>query len=88
MDVQLPTSDTKVGEASRCHQDLRKEEAVKQDQQPLLAAYRDNALCSEAAEQLARMLEDGTTPTHAGEDLPKADRAALLRKARQPQVAS
>ncbi len=48
---------------------------------PLLAAYRDERLSVEAAEQLVRMSEDVSIPAYAGEDLPTADRADLLRKA-------
>ncbi|MBY0230772.1 MAG: hypothetical protein K2W96_15910 [Gemmataceae bacterium] len=53
---------------------------------PLLVAYRDDRLSDEAAEQLARMAEDPSLPTHKGEDLPLADKAALLRKARATQT--
>jgi hypothetical protein len=84
LNTQPHRSDTEVREASQRHQVLGKADAVKRDKQPLLAVYRDQSLCFEAVEQLARMLEDATIPTHAGEDLPKADRAALLRKTRQP----
>lgn len=52
---------------------------------PLLAAYRDNKLSAEVAEELVRLSEDNSIPTHAGEDLPRADKAGLLRKARVAQ---
>ena len=55
------------------------------EQLPSLAAYRDDTLSTEAAEELVRMSEDASLPTHAGEDLPRADKAALLRKVRVTQ---
>lgn len=63
-----------------------KEEVVNQEHFPLLAAYRDDRLSVEAAEQLVHMTEDASIPAHAGEDLPTADRAALLRRAKAAQV--
>ena len=63
----------------------RNEEAMSNEQLPLLAAYRDDKLSTEAAEELVRLTEDASIPTHTGEDLPKADKAALLRKARVTQ---
>ena len=55
------------------------------EQTPSLAAYRDDKLSTEVAEELVRLSEDASIPAHAGEDLPKADKAALLRKARVTQ---
>jgi hypothetical protein len=60
---------------------LEKEADVNQEPLPMLAAYRDNSLSAEAAEEIVRLVEDSSTPVHAGEDLPLADKAALLRKA-------
>lgn len=51
---------------------------------PLLTAYLDEVLCTQAAEQLAEMLADREVEAQKGADLPDADRAALLRKVRQP----
>jgi len=65
----------------------RKEEAMSCTRTPLLVAYRDDKLSVEAAEQLVRMAQDPTVPTHLGEELPAADRAALLQKARAKQAA-
>lgn len=84
MDAQLPPNYVEILEEYKSHHAPRKEEAVNQDQLPLLAAYRDEALAFQAAEQLVEMLEDPAVEARKGEDLPKADRAALLRKARQP----
>ncbi len=58
-----------------------KEEAVEREKPPQLAAYCDATLSMEGAEQLVRMSEDASCLVHAGEDLPIADKAALLRKA-------
>lgn len=54
-----------------------------------MAFLRDETLCFQAAEQLVRMLEGPAPVARKGEDLPKADRAALLMRARteQPEVA-
>ena len=62
-----------------------KEGAIPDEQLPLLAAYRDDRLSTEAAEELVRLSEDASIPAHTGEDLPRADKAALLRKARVTQ---
>ncbi len=51
------------------------------DKQPLLVAYRDESLSEEAAQQLIALSEDTSSPSQTGEDLPMADKAALLRKA-------
>jgi len=63
----------------------RREEAMEREKLPLLAAYCDTTLTVEAAEQLVRMAEDDSYPAYAGEDLPSAGKAALLRKAEQLQ---
>jgi hypothetical protein len=65
-----------------------KEEAVNREKPPLLAAYAAETLSAEAAEQLVRMSEDASSPAYAGEDLPAADKSALLQKAAQPQKSS
>lgn len=49
-------------------------------QQASLVAYRDDQLSVEAAEQLVRLSEDLTIQGQTGEELPMADKAALLRK--------
>ena len=63
----------------------KKEEAIRNEQFPLLAAYRDDNLSTEAAEELVRLTEDALIPAHTGEDLPRADKVALLRKAEVTQ---
>lgn len=45
---------------------------------------QDGTLSPEAAAQLVAMLEDESIEAHTGEDLPQADREALLAKAKQP----
>jgi len=54
---------------------------MNQENLPLLAGYGDETLSIEAANQLVRMAEDTSHPAYTGEDLPVADKAALLRKA-------
>ena len=61
------------------------EPVVDRERLPLLAAYADDRLSVQAAEELVRLAEDASIPEHAGEDLPKADKAALLRKIQQAQ---
>lgn len=51
--------------------------------QPMLVAFRDKTISVEAAEQLVAMTEDKSMPVHEGKDLPKADRDALLARARE-----
>jgi len=55
---------------------------------PLLAAFADNRLSKEAAEQLVQMAADETVPVGIGQDLLAADRAALYRKAATKKKAS
>ena len=62
-------------------EDHEKEDETDRKTRLLLAAYRDETLTVEAANQLVRMAEDSSYPVHAGEDLPTADKAALLHKA-------
>lgn len=45
-----------------------------------LAAFHDDELSVEAAEQLVQMTKDESLPTHGGKNLPTADRAAVLVK--------
>jgi hypothetical protein len=85
MDERDSALDGDAREENHDCSDQGKQEARNREQLPLLAAYCDSTLSVEAAEQLAGMVEDASIPTHAGEDLPKADREALLRKARQVQ---
>ena len=47
---------------------------------PLLAAYCDDTLSVEAAEQLVRMSEDRSMPACEGEDLPTVAQWALREK--------
>jgi len=77
--------DAAVHEVDQCQCEPRKEGVVEQKNLPLLAAYRAKTLTVEAAQELVRMLEDQSIPAHAGEDLPTADKAALLRKAARLQ---
>jgi hypothetical protein len=58
------------------------EEALNRDKPPLLPAYCDEQLSVEAAQQLVRMAEDTSHPTGEGKELPAADKAALLKKAK------
>ncbi len=65
--------------------DPETEEEKNRAQLPLLAAYCDSTISVEAAEQLVSMAEDASIPVHTGDDLPKADREALLQKVRKTQ---
>jgi len=85
MDADHTPDAVPVPPEDRCQCAQKKEEAMNTKELPLLAAYCDDKLSMEAAEQLVHMAEDTSIPVHAGEDLPKADRAALLRKAGLPQ---
>jgi hypothetical protein len=88
MDTHPKAPDVEDREDNRCQCVPGKEEDVNREQLPLLPAYCDDTLSVQAAEQLVCMAEDTSIPAHAGEDLPKADRAALLRKASQTQKVS
>jgi len=87
MDAHHPPPPAHVRD-DRCYCAQGKEEGMNHENLPLLAAYCDDRLSVEAAEQLVSMAEDTSIPAHDGEDLPKADLAALLRKARQAQKVS
>lgn len=50
---------------------------------PLLPAFADEKLSVEGAEQLVRMAEDETVTTARGQDLPLADRDALMNAAKE-----
>ena len=58
---------------------------MNQESLPLLVAYRDERLSVEGAQQLLRMRQDQSIERHEGKDLPEANVAALLKKARQLQ---
>lgn len=82
MDAQMPPTTAEV-RTTLCHQAPRKEESVKNEKLPLLVAYCADTPGSEALEQLVAMQEDRSTQKPVGQDLPQADRAALLRKAKK-----
>ncbi|MGH7169430.1 MAG: hypothetical protein ACRELG_04035 [Gemmataceae bacterium] len=81
MDAVNPRRNAETLESEQCQCDRGQDEAMNQENLPLLAAYRDAALSIEAADQLVQMTENPSHPAYAGEDLPEADKAALLRKA-------
>jgi hypothetical protein len=80
--------EAEVCEVDRCQHAYGKEEAMNRENLPLLAAYGDETLSIEAANQLVQMAEDTSHPVYAGEDLPVADRTALLRKVASLQQSS
>ena len=47
---------------------------------PLLVAFHEHSLSPEAADQMVSMLENPNRPEPFGEELPKADRDAVLQK--------
>ena len=57
------------------------EQCDKAEEMPVrLAAFHDDQLSVEAAEQLVQMRKDDSLPTHSGNDLPTADRTAIMIK--------
>jgi hypothetical protein len=81
-----PRDDTpKHTEVREADCDSRTEEATNNAKLPLLVAYCDDKLSTEAAEELVRVSGDQSVPAQAGEDLPTANKAALLRKTAELQ---